>query len=72
MALSPVTDEFLMRVADILGASSVATRAIAERDRRRGEGEDAYILWDRDRGTLLVVNNDVHQEDLNAEAEETP
>ena len=52
-ALHP-SDDFLMKTADILGASSAASRALAERDRRRKAGEDVIVLWDRDRGILFV------------------
>ncbi len=50
----PVTDEFLRTVAGIIGSSSAAERALAERDRRVAAGEDACVLWDRDHGVLLV------------------
>lgn len=48
------SDDFLKRTADILGCSSAAAQALAERDRRRAAGEDAVVLWDRDSGVLLV------------------
>lgn len=49
-----MSDDTLMQVAHILGASSAAARAIEERDRRRAEGENVVVLWDSDRGVLLV------------------
>jgi hypothetical protein len=49
-----VTDDFLRRVAHIMGSSSAAERALADRDRRRGLGENVVILWDSARGVLLV------------------
>jgi hypothetical protein len=49
-----VTDDFLKSVADILGCASAAAQALAERDRRRDAGEDAVVLWERDRGILFV------------------
>jgi hypothetical protein len=52
-----MNDDFLMKVAGILGSSSAAARAIAERDRRVALGEDVCVLWDRDRGLLLVGPN---------------
>lgn len=48
------TDDFLMAVARILGSSSAASQAIAERDRRRALGKDAVVLWDERRGILFV------------------
>lgn len=49
-----MTDEFLLACARILGNQSAATAAIAERDKRLAKGEDAVVLWDRDRGVLFV------------------
>ena len=49
-----VSDEFLRMVAGIIGSSSAAERALAERDRRVAAGEDACVLWVRDKGLLLV------------------
>jgi nitrogenase molybdenum-iron protein alpha/beta subunit len=47
-------DDFLRRVAEILGNSSAAAKAIAERERRRNLGEDAVIYWVRDKGVIYV------------------
>ena len=47
-------DDHLRRVAQIIGSSSAAEAALNERDRRRDLGEDAVVLWDRDKGHLLV------------------
>jgi len=52
--LEQAEEGFLRRVAKILGCSSAAAQALAERDRRRAAGEDAVVLWDRDRGAFLV------------------
>lgn len=52
--MGEVDDEFLLQCAHILGDQSAASRAIAERDRRRALGEEVVILWYRDRGMLLV------------------
>lgn len=49
-----MSDDTLMQVAHILGASSAASRAIEERDRRRALGENVVVLWNSDRGVLLV------------------
>ena len=49
-----VSDEVLKRTAAIFGCSSAAAQALAERDRRRADGEDAVVLWDHDVGMLLV------------------
>lgn len=49
-----MTDEALARqLADILGPSSAAAQAVAELDRRRRNGEDAFIA--RLGKTWLVV-----------------
>lgn len=48
------SDDFLISIAHILGSSSAASKAIAERDRRRAAGEDAVVLWD-DRSRILFV-----------------
>lgn len=49
-----ISDKELLTIADILGSSSAASKAIAERDRRNAAGEDTAVLWDRDNGILLV------------------
>lgn len=50
----PVSDDFLKAVARIIGSSSAAERALVERERRIAAGEDVCVLWDVDRGILLV------------------
>lgn len=52
--IEEASDDFLKSVAGIVGCSSAAAQALAERDRLRAAGEDAVVLWDRDRGVLLV------------------
>lgn len=52
--LEQAEEGFLRRVAKILGCSSAAAQALAERDRRRAAGEDAVVLWDRDRGGAFL------------------
>lgn len=47
-------DDFLVRAANILGASSAASMAMAERARRIDAGEDAVVLWDERRSVFLV------------------
>ena len=54
MHVQEMEDEHLMAIARIMGSASAASRAIAERDRRRASGESAVVLWDRDNGRLLV------------------
>lgn len=47
-------EEFLRKVADIVGSSAAADAALKERNRRREKGEDAAVYWDRDKGVLFV------------------
>lgn len=54
MTVTEADDEFLKQVAHILGQETAASRAMAERDRRKAAGEDAVIYWNRDKGSLIV------------------
>ncbi|MDB5531582.1 MAG: hypothetical protein JWR51_4685 [Devosia sp.] len=54
MTVTEADDEFLKRIAHILGSETAASRAMAERDRRKAAGEDAVIYWNRDNGSLIV------------------
>jgi hypothetical protein len=45
--------DVVRRMADILGASSAASKALAEQARRKAEGEDAFIFL-TPTGSLLV------------------
>lgn len=49
-----MSDNMLRSIARIIGHGSAAAAALAERDRRVAAGEDAVVLWDRDRGVLWV------------------
>lgn len=48
------SDDDLLRIAHIIGPTSAASMAMAERDRRRASGEDAVVYRDANRGVLLV------------------
>jgi hypothetical protein len=52
-SLEPCSDEYVERLARILGESSGAAKAVADRDKRRASGEAAGIFLDS-RGLWVV------------------
>lgn len=53
VCLEPCGDHYVERLARILGGSSAAAKAVAERDARRAAGEDVRVFIDR-RGLWVV------------------
>lgn len=53
-SLTECSDEYLMRIAHIIGDQSAAQQAIEDRDRRRAAGEDAAIYLDNVNRRFLV------------------
>ena len=52
--MQPISDDTLQKVAAIIGTSSAADLALAERERRRALGENVGIFLDRGRGVIFV------------------